>query len=235
VKARILGAIAFAALLGAAALVRPSRASDPAASPPCVSAVITHREHTEGSDGITRDLSYRERFHRCQDRVWLERIRRPGPPPAAHAGDRHAAPDVHTLGWLITRAPGGAATLALVDTAGRRVIDVDRGSFETLGFAPRFSQAAQLVAHDGDSTSSTKELTRPSNVPGASWFGREEGPRYFRFLWDAKLELALTIERGDSSGTTRDEVRVDRVPAPAAYPWEELGGLPHVDFADFGD
>jgi hypothetical protein len=233
------GALALAALvalLGAATLATPStraHATAPAPRPACVSAIITHREHTEASDGITRDLSYRERFHRCQDRVWIERLRRPATAPSPRSGDRHAVPDVHTLGWLVTRAADGGATLALVDREGRRVIDVDRGSFETLRFTPRFAPAAQLV--DPERLTTSRELTRPSHVTGAAWLGRDEGGRYVRFLWDSRLELALALERGEADGTTRDEVRVDLVPSPATYPWQELAAFTHVDFADFGD
>lgn len=232
-RLRILGAVAFVGLVAAVALVRPSRASDPAPGPACVSAVITHREHTEGSDGITRDLTYRERFHRCSGRVWVERIRRPGSTIPPRTADRHAVPDVHTLGWLVTATPGDGASLALVDGANHRVIDVDRGSFETLRFTPRFSPAAQLVAPDA--LGAAKELERPSHVTGASWLGREDGTRYARLLWNARLELALAIERGDTDGATRDEVHVELVGAPATYPWEDLAGFTHVDFADFGD
>lgn len=233
-------------LLAAVAVVggivaRNATAGAGAAAVPCLSAVVTHSEHTEGSDGITREVTYRDRLQRCEDRVYITRLLPPAAAAAAalkphRAHGSHEAPDVSALPRLVVRAPDGRATLSILDAESKRIIDVDRGSFETLRFDPSFERASALV--DSRALADMTRLDRASNAPGAQWYGRQNGTHYVRVLWDAERRIALVVESGSLDGTVRDDLRVQIVadaasPPPAA--WSETKGFTHVDFADFGD
>lgn len=208
---------------------------------PCLSAIVTHSEHTEGSDGLTREITYRDRLQRCDERVYITRL---VPPAAAAAAAKkphashgsHEAPDVSALPRLVVRAPDGRATLTVLDAESKRLIDVDRGSFETLRFDPSFERASTLV--DSRALAEMSRLDRASNVPGGHWYGRQNATHYVRVLWDDERRIALVIESGSLDGTTRDELHVEiesnvATPAPAA--WAATKDFTHVDFADFGD
>lgn len=229
--------VIVAALIGAVvARSAPARASNA----PCLSAIVEHREHTEGADGITRDVVYRDTLQRCVDRVYTARILPPtamataAKVRAAHGA--HEAPDVSALPRLVVRVTDDRSTLAILDAAEKRIIDVDRGSFETLRFDPSFERAASLV--DAKTIASLEPLARPSSVATARWLGRDKAARYLRVLWDGERRIALAIESGTLDGTVRDEVHVAVDDAIATAPpaaWEAAKAFPHVDFADFGD
>jgi hypothetical protein len=148
----------------------------------------------------------------------------------------HEAPDVSALPRLVIRAPDGRATLSILDAESKRVIDVDRGSFETLRFDPSFERASTLV--DSRALAEMSRLDRASNAPGAHWYGRQNDTHYVRVLWDEERRIALVVESGSLDGTVRDDLRV-QVEAEAASPppavWSETKGFTHIDFADFGD
>jgi hypothetical protein len=236
-RAGLLVVVAVA-LVGGAVAGSASAGARAGAAAPCLTAIVEHREHTEGADGITRDVTYRDRFQRCGDRVHTTRI---VPAAAAllakarHPTGAHEAPDVSAMPRLVVRAPDGQATLAILDAEGHRIIDVDRGSFETLRFDPSFERAASIV--DAKTLAELIRLDRPSNVPNARWLGRENATRYLRVLWDEERHIALAVESGTLDGTMRDELHVT-IEASAASPpaaWESAKTFAHVDFADFGD
>jgi hypothetical protein len=238
--------VVAAALIGGIVAGNASAGRGPGTTP-CLSAIVTHAEHTESSDGLTREITYRDRLQRCDDRVYITRLVPPAAAAAAankahralasHASHAsHEAPDVSALPRLVARAPDGRATLTVLDAESKRLIDVDRGSFETLRFDPSFERASTLI--DSRALAEMSRLDRSSNVPGGHWYGRQNATHYVRVLWDEERRVALVIESGSLDGTTRDELHVEiesnvATPTPAA--WLATKDFTHVDFADFGD
>ena len=202
---------------------------------PCLSAIVRHLEHSEGGDGITRELSYRDRFQRCEGHVYIARIIPATAVKARRPQEAHEAPDLAGLPRRITRERDGRTTLSILDAEGRRIIDVDRGSFETVRFDPSFDRASMVF--DKRSLAEMKKLDRASTVSGAHWFERSSATRFVRVLWDEERSIALAIESGSADGTVRDDVRVDIEGSAASPPpsWVAAKSFTHVDFADFGD
>ncbi len=212
-------------------------AADVDTETPCVAAIVHHHEHSESADGISRDVTFRESFQRCGNHVYIARIRPQGAVRPDRHGDPHQAPDLASLPRVVERGRDGAATLEVLDREGHRVIDVDRGSFETVHFDANFERAASLV--DAHTLASMSPLPgRLSPIAGARWLGRDNGTRYMRVLWDDARKIARAIESGSLAGDVKDSVRLELEPVPLNEPpewWRGAENFEHFDFSNFGD
>lgn len=191
-----------------------------------LAALLTYETHAVTPDGVTRDATYQEKLVRDGTHVWMERVL----PVAAPVTSGHEI-DLVRLAKHVQEGKGGAATVELVSTREKLIVDLRPADYERVELSGRWDEAAHLVA-----PSSLAELHDTGvKVGGARWLERKQGDEYVRVLWSDALAFPLEIERGRTDGTRRTRVRAKIVPAPRELPWTALDGYRRKDLTDFGD
>jgi len=200
----------------------------------CLAAVIAHDEHTEDADGVTHDVRYSERFYRCEDHVWTERVLPAG--RAAHDDAHHGhreLPPMHKLGKLISRAPSGETTLTLVSREERQSIEMSAPSYDLAGFHGDFVGASHLLAPSA--IAEMAPLDGKSAPAGARWYEKKSPTAYVRILWSTAYDFPLEVESGAVDGSKRDHFAVALQPVPERFPWDEMQGYAKAHDSDFMD
>ncbi|WP_394839767.1 hypothetical protein LVJ94_23040 [Pendulispora rubella] len=202
----------------------------------CLAATISHHEHTDDRDGVEHDVHYKERFVRCGDRVWTERILPRGVPgEAAHGHEHHAMPATYTMARLVVRTHDDEATLAMVSRAERRIIAVTPESYDAARFDGTFDAAAHILSSRAIATMPRLE-GREAPV-GAEWHGRSGAAGAVRVLWSKLYDIPLRIESESEGAAKRDTIELALEPPPLAsdLPWAGLDAYEKKSDMDYMD
>jgi hypothetical protein len=201
----------------------------------CLSATVAHEEHTDAADGVAHEVRYSERFYRCGDHVWTERVLPAGPASnELHRGHRELPP-MHRLGKLVTRSAEGDTVLALVARDDREIITMSPSSHDLAELHGDFASASHLLAPAALASMSESKVKGRQPADGAHWLERTGAGGYVRVLWSTTYDFPLEIESGSSDGHKRDHITVTMTAKPEQYPWEQLDGYAKVTDADFMD
>ncbi len=190
---------------------------------PCLAAMLVHESHEVGADGVVRDERFQERYYRCGDRVWTERVLPPGLVHETHSADASSEPSPpHTLAKEVRAGADGRAHVTLVDSLHHTVFDVPSA-------AGNWDQAIHLVSVEQRLQMHVIAKAAPE---GAEWLERTEGDRYQRVLWSHLLGFPLIVDEGtrDGSRTRRVTVTPFRWPGRTARPWEVTEQWPHREY-----
>jgi hypothetical protein len=217
--------VSTAAIFGAACTRSEAATSKTELPPPdprgCLAAILVHEEHTDDRDGVSHDVRYKERYVRCADHTWTERVLPPGAPAQeapAHEGHREMPPS-HELARLVAKTPDGKAELTLVSRRDRQLIAISPESYDVTHFDSDWDGAAHLLPARVVSTMT--KLSAREAPPGAEWREKKTANGSIRVLWSPAYDFPLEIESESSGGQKRDHLRVilDRLPADADLPW----------------
>ncbi|MGZ3422208.1 MAG: hypothetical protein ACXVEE_30340 [Polyangiales bacterium] len=200
------------------------------AAPPvqgCQAALLSFTEHEVSADGVVRDARWQERFVRCGEETWRERVLPEHRVKAPAPHDEHDHPDLALVAKHYVKGK-----VELVDRGRKMVIEVDKPEFESIGFDGSFDGAARLVRSDVRQAMQKIDRRAPE---GAVWLERKNGTRFQRVLWSSQLDLALAIETGSEDGTQTTTLTVTLENAPPTLPWDALAGFTRKEWADLGD
>jgi hypothetical protein len=193
---------------------------------PCVSARIVHLEHVENDEGVATDTRFVERFYRCGDHVWVERVV-PGAGTENARGERlaHVSPRMSGFARHVVRAEGEAIVGTLVRRSERMIVELDAAGLEAAGIGRSFEDTSQIVPWATVSTMS------PTIVPGSASDGERaftstEGRRTSRARWSDSLGLVLEFESRTDDGTSSKRIIVEdlRSPPLEREPWLDTDG-----------
>jgi hypothetical protein len=201
----------------------------------CIAATLEHEEHTDDPDGVSHDVRYRERFIRCEGRVWIERILPAGATTHTEPHGHREMPPLHLMARLVTKEGDGSASLTLVSNAEKQVIRVTPESFDGLRFDGDFDAAAHIVSSRAiHAMDRAHDRAAPA---GAEWREKTTPQGFVRILWSPSLDMPLDIESGAKGGAKRDHIRVvvDAMPKDEDLPWRHIDGFEHKSDQDFLD
>lgn len=202
-----------------------------AAQLPPLAARLTVEVQEQQADGVLRSSRYSELFYRQGGQVWSQRelqawaleirARR-----SAHELDLGSAPR-----WIRELA-GGAASLALIDPAQRRLYAIAPSEHERTSFSGRWAASASLL--DPAALKKMQKLPKAGRA-GAVWYGREDAQGYERVLWDAARAFPLEVESGrrDGRGSARTSVQFQAL--PVKWPWDAVGDYTKRELSDLAD
>jgi hypothetical protein len=196
-----------------------------------LTAILSYETVSQGSDGVTRETRYQERFERVAGHVWMERVLPAnGPKPAT--GHGHELDLVRTSRHIVPAA-GGGVHVELVSVGDRLVVDVAPDEYGRVDVGAHWDDSWYLVAP------AVLETLRPSgkhaDVAGARWLERRNGDQYMRVLWSDALAFPLVIERGRNDGTSRMRMQAKLIDEPAVRPWSRLASFRRQELHDYGD
>lgn len=214
-----------------------TKPSGPAPDPRgCVAAILEHEEHSEDRDGVSHDVRYKERFLRCGDHLWTQRILPRGLPPEEPHGHAHREmPPAHEVARLLTKAADGKATLALVSQREKQVIDIAAESHDMLHFNGDWDAASHLIP--SRIIASMTPIPQRAAPLGAEWREKKSANGVLRVLWSPKIDFPLEIESEAKKGEKRDRIRVvfEPLPADGELPWNATKGFTRKSDGDFMD
>lgn len=239
--------VTAASVLGSAC-ARSEAATSRAELPPpdprgCLAATLEHEEHTDDRDGVSHDVRYKERYVRCGDHVWTERVLPPSTlaqAAPAHAGHREMPPSFE-LARDVTRTKDGKAALALVSRRDRQIIVVSPESYDVEHFDGDWDGASHLLPARVLSTMTRIEGESEGEgraaPPGAEWREKKTASGVVRVLWSSAHDFPLEIESEASAGQKRDHLRVvlDKVPDDGQLPWAATADYTKKLDTDFMD
>jgi len=237
VTAAIL-ALLFAGV--ASARIRPSQES----AAPCFDARVVHVKHSETPDGVITDSRFVERFYRCGDRVWVERVL-PEPNATTAREREHGDPLLPFANFArdVSRRPGSAdddsIDLRLVNRRERSIVLADEATRQAVGVGTRFDVVAEIVPWSV--VSHMRPVARPLNEPAESLEGRtyasNESGRSTRVKWSDSLHVTVDCETVADDGKSSERVFLEsvHVRAPGRAPWDDIEGFSQKRSAEVGD
>jgi hypothetical protein len=200
---------------------------------PCLSAEIAHEERRVLADGTTRDARYRERFYRCDDRVWTERV---VPTRATGAESDHARdlPPLYRFAREVRRQSNGDPAVKLVSRLDKLIVDVDAPSYDAIAFTGSFESSASCVSREA--LSRMRRVASSSKDKG-TWYDYATPEATARVLWSETLGVALVVESSRNDGTAKDRATLENVESPPREPapWAAIASYTQKEFSDFGD
>jgi len=204
----------------------------PPRAPGCLAARVTHEEENVTSNGVERRERYRERFWRCGDQVFIERII---PENAPKAPPSHSSRDVdleRVARWF-TPGPQGAAQVVLVDRTHRQLIELSRGEYAEIGFSGEWDEAAHLLPQR--LLRGLKEV--PGSKPGIKRYEGRDGHTTVTVEWLEKegLPKSMDVQSDDGARHSHLMVELEPGPKPGSMPWEALRDWTRKEFTDLGD
>lgn len=194
-----------------------------------LSALVSHESHSVGNDGVTRDSRYQEHLVRDSGNVWIERIL-----PAQHHHDTeesgHKHLDTSEAAQHYRKDATGKASLVLVLKEEKVAVHMQEADVEMTGFSKCWPCVYSMTLPEA---LKTMKVLRQEN--GNTWYELKSPRNTVRIEWDAKNEIARSLETRANDGSGWSRTRVELRKSPAVLPWTQYGKYTQKDYSDFGD
>lgn len=192
---------------------------------------LYYEVHFVTSDGISHTDTWQEVMYRKDKHVWMQRAL-----PAKRRAEVHEEGHKHfplaTAGRHFYQDSKGKTQVQLVSGEDRVIVDLAPSEHDIIGFSGKWSEAYSLM----DPASFTQSgVTHRTLANGNILHERKQGNRYERVEWNAKAQIPVRIESGNSATGDSSLTRLDAMTPPSVMPWLQLKGLSHRDYSDFGD
>lgn len=213
-----------------AALSQPA----PVPSLPDLRATLSHHQHLETPDGLTKDIRFKEQFFRKGGDVWLARILPIHSEGESAEASHHLHPaDLALAARHVQRLPDGALKLEFIHAESRQIYEAEPRDHADLGFDGSWDGSSQLIPPG--LLASLTPAPEPGPQPGTRWYERREPAQVLKVLWSETFRIPLVMESRSLDGRrfTRLEVTLD--PLPATWPWQNLSGFRRRDYTDLLD
>ena len=215
----------FAGLVGTVLLAcSPVYAQD-------VELLVKHTAVSFGPDGVKRSHEFSERVSRAKDSLWISRVL----PKESHSehehakgGKEHKHIDVTTASRWISRDADGAVQMRLVPNDEKVVVAVSKTDYGNVGFDGSWAAAWSLV-----DPAALKRMKRVGIAGDLTTYVLAEPSRSVKVVWNAKLQIPVSVESNDK--TSRRHTLVQVVSNSAARPWDKLQGFTQKDYSDYLD
>lgn len=245
--------MSLALWLGAALCASPAHAADPDLTKRIdLDARILVETLSTTADGVTHRNSFEESLMRRGAQVWKMRLNLRHPahghahgseqanPPAAKSavakssekfGHDHFNPI--EFGRVVT-LENDKPRLDYIKPERKLVVGVPMPEFENVGFDGSWHRAYYLITPA--EMSRLKRSSRPSKIPGASWYERQHAEGYERVLWDASRAIALVLESGSADGKSYFRISVSPSAGLQRNPgWVTTKGYEQRSYSDYLD
>ena len=196
-----------------------------------VELLVKHTAVSYGPDGVKRSTEFSERVSRARDSLWISRVL-----PAASQSDHdhakggkdHKHIDVTTASRWISRDASGIVQMRLVPKDEKVVVAISKTDYGNVGFDGSWAAAWSLV-----DPAALKRMTASATVGGLTTYTLTEIDRAVKVVWNAKLQVPVSVESNDK--TSRRQTLVQVVNSSPARPWEKLQGFTQKDYSDYLD
>ena len=218
-KSSMAGLVVVAVLAAAAACAQD------------VELLVKHTAVSYGPDGVKRSTEFSERVSRAKDSLWISRVL----PAASHSDHDHAKGgkdhkhiDVTTASRWISRDASGAVQMRLVPKDEKVVVAISKTDYGNVGFDGSWAAAWSLV-----DPAALKRMKASATVGGLTTYTLIETDRAVKVVWNAKLQMPVSVESNDK--TSRRQTLAQVVSSPPVRPWEKLQGFTQKDYSDYLD
>lgn len=203
---------------------------------PDLAARIRYVDRVTGSDGITRESQWQEKWLRVGDQVWSQRLI-PVPLARAYHATHDARPGhkhfTHQMAarW-VTQDDGGDLQLRYADAWHNQLVEVPPEEYGQVAFKPDWERIRYLV-----NPALLQEMTPLDEAAPeqARWYEKREGKQRTRILWSSRWQLPLVVESASLDGYRSYRMEVTLKPLPKTLPWQQLAGYQTLDLRDFFD
>lgn len=195
---------------------------------PDLAATLHYHSQTTGSDGVSVQREYRERFVRQGDMVWRQRL---VPEPVEASETREPAhdhgPDLNRLGRWLERQQDGALRLRFIDTEHQQLIEAQPGDWSAVGFDGRWPESYYLLP--------PTVLAQLDRIDDTTYQRRHPNGDWLKVTWSDTLQMPLQIESGNASGRYRATIRIVPEALPEPLPWAGVARFEQKDYTDLLD
>ena len=203
---------------------------------PDLAARIRYQDRVTGSDGITRESQWQEKWLRVGNQVWSQRLI-PLPLARAYHATHDANPGhkhfTHQMAarW-VSLDDGGDLQLRYADAWHNQLVEVPPEEYGQVAFPPHWDKLRHLVDPALLQGMTPLDEAAPKQ---ARWYEKREGRQRTRILWSGRWQIPLVVESASLDGYRSYRMEVILKPLPKALPWQRLEGYQTLDLRDFFD
>ncbi|MDM5094347.1 hypothetical protein [Aeromonas rivipollensis] len=203
---------------------------------PDLAARIRYQDRVTGSDGITRENHWQEKWIRVGNQVWSQRLI-PLPLARAYHASHDATPGhkhfTHQMAarW-VSRSDEGELQLRYADAWHNQLVEVPPEEYGQVAFTADWARLRHLVDPALLQGMTPLDEAAPEQ---ARWYEKREGKQRTRILWSSQWQLPLVVESASLDGYRSYRMEVTLKPLPRQLPWQQLDGYQTLDLRDFFD
>ncbi|MGY3915571.1 hypothetical protein [Aeromonas australiensis] len=205
-------------------------------APPDLAARISYHDRHTGSDGITREHIWQEKWLRVGNQIWSQRLI---PLPLARAyhtthdaqpGHKHFSHQMAAR-W-VSRSDEGELQLRYADSWHNQLVEVPVEEYGQVAFKADWARIRHLVNPALIEGMTPLDEAAPEQ---ARWYEQREGLLRTRILWSSQWQIPLVVESASLDGYRSYRMAVVLRKLPAQLPWQQLADYDMRDIRDFFD